>query len=128
MQNEQAIAPVGQPAATPAAGPAIAPAVDVMEDSQGLTLYADLPGVSRENLKIDVDGDRLSIEAQRSGWPTENQALYTELSPRLFRRSFTLGKALDASQISAEMSAGVLRLRIPKAAHAQVRRVQVQVN
>jgi HSP20 family protein len=110
------------------AGPAILPAVDVIEDAQGLTLYADLPGVNHDTLRIDIDGDTLTLEGQRSDLPQGQQTLYTELARRTFRRSFTLGKALDAAQVSAELSAGVLRLRIPKAPHAQVRRVPVQVN
>ena len=109
-------------------GPAIVPAVDVIEDAQGLTLYADLPGVSRDALRIDIDGDTLTIEGQRSDTPPAQQALYTERPGQVFRRSFTLGKALDAGQVSAELSAGVLRLRLPKAPHAQVRRVPVQVS
>lgn len=113
-----------QPEAT---GPAVLPVVDIVEDAQGVTLYADLPGVSREALKIDIDGDRLTLEGERAPWGGNHQSLYTEVSGRLFRRRFTLGKALDASQVSAELSAGVLRLRIPKAPHAQVRRVPVQV-
>jgi HSP20 family molecular chaperone IbpA len=44
-----------------------------------------------------------------------------------YRRAFALSKELDADKVSAEMSQGVLRVRIPKAAHAQPRRVQVQV-
>lgn len=106
---------------------AAVPAVDVIEDSQGITLYADLPGVTRDGLKIDVDGDRLTLEAERSVWGAAEQSLYSEFTATGFRRSFTLGKALDASRISAELSAGVLRLRIPKTAHAQVRRVPVNV-
>lgn len=107
---------------------AASPAVDLLEDAQGITLVADLPGVSREQLKLDVHGQRLDIEAERAAWADDLQPLYTEFVAQLFKRSFVLSKELDVSDIQAELTAGVLRVRIPKAAHALPRKVSVTVN
>jgi HSP20 family molecular chaperone IbpA len=106
---------------------ALMPPVDVIEDSMGITLYADLPGVSRDGLELSVEGDTLSIEGQVSmDMPESMQASYAEVNCQRYRRVFTLSKELDWEKISAELTQGVLKLRIPKAAHAQPRRIEVR--
>jgi HSP20 family protein len=104
------------------------PPVDVVEDATGITLVADLPGVSRERLHLHVEGDTLSIEGELSlAVPQDMQAGHVEVQAPRYRRSFTLSKELDAGKIGAELSQGVLRVRIPKAEHAQPRRIEVAV-
>ena len=107
----------------------LVPPVDVIEDSAGITLRADLPGVPRENLNLQVDADTLTIEGDVSFlMPEGMEATYVEVSVPRFRRTFTLSKELDASKVSAEFKQGVLTLRIPKAAHAQPRRIEIKVS
>jgi len=108
--------------------PALLPLVDVVEDASGITLYADLPGVGREQLHLRVEGDRLAIEADIAVTLREGSTpSHTEVSLPRYRRAFTLSKELDAEKVSAELSHGVLRVRIPKAAQAQPRRIEVQI-
>jgi HSP20 family molecular chaperone IbpA len=108
---------------------ALLPPVDVIEDSTGITLYADLPGVARERLELRVEGDTLSIEGEFAlAVPQQMQASHAEVQLNRYRRTFTLSKELDPAKIGAELSQGVLRVRIPKAEHAQPRRIAVQVN
>jgi HSP20 family molecular chaperone IbpA len=108
--------------------PALLPPVDVIEDSTGITLYTDLPGVPRDALHLRVDGDQLHIEAEtRLNLPEGMTPTHVEVGLSRFRRAFTLSKELDADKVAAELSQGVLRVRIPKAAHAQPRRISVQV-
>jgi HSP20 family molecular chaperone IbpA len=105
---------------------AMLPPVDVIEDATGITLYADLPGVSRERLNLRVESDTLTIEGELSlPVPQGMQAGHAEVQAPHYRRSFTLSKELDADKIGAELSQGVLRVRIPKAEHAQPRRIEV---
>ncbi|ANH69069.1 Hsp20/alpha crystallin family protein [Mitsuaria sp. 7] len=107
---------------------AIQPAVDVTEDAQGLTLFADLPGVPREQLQLRVEKDRLIIEAEMQlDLPDGLKAGHVEVSRQFYRRAFTLSKELDAEQIAAELNNGVLRVRIPKAAHAQPRKIEIKL-
>jgi HSP20 family protein len=107
---------------------ALLPPVDVVEDATGITLYADLPGVSRERLNLRVEGDTLAIEGELSlSMPQEMQAGQAEVQAPRYRRSFKLSRDLDADKIGAELSQGVLRVRIPKAEHAQPRRIEVAV-
>lgn len=107
---------------------ALTPPVDVYEDSNGITLHADLPGVSREGLKLHVEADTLTIEAQSSVVTPEGlQSSHTEVALGRFHRVFTLSKELDTQRVAAELAHGVLTLRIPKAEHAKPRRVEISV-
>jgi HSP20 family protein len=106
---------------------ALTPPVDVVEDSGGITLFADLPGVSRDKLSLQVASDTLTIEAESGlSIPEGLESSHTEVGLGRFRRVFTLSKELDTNAISAELSQGVLKLRIPKAQHAQPRRIEIQ--
>lgn len=105
---------------------AVPPAVDVFEDAGGITLLADMPGVPREQLELRVDGEALLIEgAVQPRTPESLEAVYAELRVPRYRRSFTLSRELDTARIEANLKDGVLRLRIPKQAHAQPRRIDV---
>ena len=108
--------------------PALLPLVDVIEDATGITLYADLPGVPKDRLNVRVEGETLLIEAELVlAVPQDMQASHAEVQRTRYRRAFTLSRELDPDKVSAELSQGVLRLRIPKAEHAQPRRIAVQV-
>jgi HSP20 family molecular chaperone IbpA len=106
---------------------AVLPAVDVFEDAAGITLLADMPGVSKERLELRVEGDALSIEGSMQPQTPEGlEAVYAEVRVPRYRRSFTLSRELDTSKIDANLKDGVLTLRIPKQAHAQPRRIEVR--
>ena len=108
--------------------PTMIPRVDVLEDETGITLLADLPGVSRESLEIHVEGESLTIEGTvTAATPEAMEAAYAEVRVPRYRRSFTLSRELDGGRIEAQLKDGVLRLRIPKQEHAQPRRVSIKV-
>lgn len=107
---------------------ALLPPVDVIEDATGITLYADLPGVPRDRLNVRVEGDALLIDADLAlSIPQDMQATHAEVQRTHYRRAFTLSRELDPDKVGAELSQGVLKVRIPKAEHAQPRRIAVQV-
>ncbi len=109
-------------------GAALMPPVDVIEDVAGITLYADLPGVPKEKLSIQVEADTLTIEGEIGlNVPEGMEATHAEVGLPRYRRVFTLSKELDAGKVAAEFRNGVLKLRIPKAEHAQPRRIEVTV-
>lgn len=114
---------------SPAAStPCLVPRVDVIEDSAGITLLADLPGVSKEGLEIKVDGTTLSLEgAVELDTPPTLDGIVAEVRASRYRRSFALSNELDTAAIDAQLKNGVLRLRIPKVAEAQPRRIEVKV-
>jgi HSP20 family protein len=108
--------------------PFVVPPVDVFENESGITLLADLPGVSRERLGVRVDGENLLIEATaETPQPKEMQLVYGEAQYASYRRQFTLSRELDASRIEASLKDGVLKLSIPKLDEAKPRRVEVRV-
>jgi HSP20 family molecular chaperone IbpA len=105
---------------------AVLPAVDVFEDASGITLLADMPGVPKDSLELKVEGDALLIEG--GVWPRTPdglEAIYAEVRVPRYRRSFTLSRELDSTRIEANLKDGVLKLRIPKQAHAQPRKIAV---
>lgn len=105
---------------------ALLPPVNVIEDKQGITLYADLPGVPKEKLKLQIEADTVTIEGELGlDVPEGLEVTHAEVGLPTFRRVFTLSKELDPTKISAELANGVLTLRIPKAEHAQPRRIPI---
>lgn len=125
-QVSQGAAPKAAAASTVPEG-TVMPPVDVVEDADGITLRADLPGVAKDGLNLQVEADTLIIEGDLGlSVPEGMDATHVEVSFPRYRRVFTLSKELDADKVSAELRNGVLTLRIPKAAHAQARRIPVQ--
>lgn len=116
-----------QPAAVErvAERPVVAPAVDVYENEREVLLVADLPGVKPDDLRIDLRGDELTLDARRPG-DVEGSALATERVSADFHRVFTLPTGLDRAGIDAELAMGVLRLRLPKSAERQPRTIAVR--
>ena len=107
---------------------ALVPPVDIVENDVGITLIADMPGVSKERLGVRVDGENLLIEGSAEvKVPEQLELLHSEIRNPYFRRSFTLSRELDPSKIEASLRDGVLRLHIPKAEEARPRRIEVKV-
>ena len=107
---------------------ALLPPVDVIEDANGITLYADLPGVPKDRLNIQVEAETLTIEGEIAlAMPEGMEAIHTEVGVPRYRRVFTLSKELDNDKVAAQFNQGVLKLRIPKAEHAQPRKISVQI-
>jgi HSP20 family molecular chaperone IbpA len=107
--------------------PAMVPPVDVIEDSGGIVLYADLPGVPKDKLNLQVEDDALTIEGEVSlDIPEGMEATHAEVSRPRYRRVFTLSRELDTQRVNAEFDRGVLKLRIPKAEHAKPRRIEIK--
>jgi HSP20 family protein len=107
---------------------ALVPAVDVIEDANGITLYADLPGVPKDKLSLHVEADTLTVEGEVSlDLPADVESTHAEVSLPRYRRVFSLSKELDAEKVAAEFTHGVLKLRIPKAEHAQPKRIEIRV-
>jgi HSP20 family protein len=116
-------------AAKPAPATAVRPPVDVVEDESGITLSADLPGVTQDRLQVRVDGDTLMVEGEASlDIPTGTEPVYAEVPPLIvYRRSFTLSRELDGTKVDGSLKDGVLTLRIPKTEAAKPRRIDVKV-
>ncbi|MBK7899077.1 MAG: Hsp20/alpha crystallin family protein [Azonexus sp.] len=116
------------PAQTPREAASLVPPVDVIEDTAGITLYADLPGVPKDRLHLHVEADTLTIEGEIAlEAPAGIEATHAEVALPRYRRVFSLSRELDPDRVSAEFTQGVLTLRIPKAEQARSRRIEIAV-
>lgn len=96
------------------------PRIDVKTEGDDMVVYAELPGIDRDDIDVSVTGDTLTIRGERkSEQEQEDQGwLIRERSYGTFERSLTLPEGVDADAIQADYSDGVLELHIPKAAEA----------
>ncbi len=105
----------------------VSPSVDIFEDDDLLTLVADLPGVSRDNMELGIDKNILTIQGHL-GEENQGKALYREFGNLGYHRRFNLPDNLELDQTRAELKDGVLTLTFPKAAAAKPRRIEVTVH
>jgi HSP20 family protein len=125
MTEQTAVAQANEAARNQAS---LLPPVDVIEDAGGITLYADLPGVPKDKLSLHVEAETLTIEGEVTlTMPKGMESSHAEVALPRYRRVFTLSKELDSGKVSAELNQGVLKLRIPKAEHAQPRKIEIRV-
>jgi HSP20 family protein len=101
------------------------PATDIWETPEEIILKMDMPGVSKENLDIKVEGDMLKIhgkvEAQQSG-----NLLYAEQQAGDFHREFSLSNDLNQDKINASIQAGILTVKIAKSEKVKPRKIQIE--
>lgn len=104
-----------------------APATDLTEDGDSLVLKLDLPGLSDEDVAVEVDGNVLTVSGERRDEreSKEGGVLRLERSFGKFSRSFTLPEGTDPESIKGGFDKGVLELRIPKPAEKQPQRIDI---
>lgn len=101
--------------------------MDLSRDADSYVLNADLPGIDPTSVDIDVDGQLLSIRAERPAPATDGVTwIARERSTGPFLRRFSLGQSVDSANISASYENGVLSVVIPVAEKAKPRKVAVQ--
>jgi HSP20 family protein len=104
-----------------------APAVDVLERDDSLVLKADLPGLSEDDVQIEVRDNVLTIAGERKAEHEERQNGYyrVERSFGRFSRALQLPDGIDADRIAAAFDKGVLEVTIPKPEQRQPRRIEI---
>jgi HSP20 family molecular chaperone IbpA len=124
VTEKQAVeAPNGEPTRE---GLMFVPEVDIIEERDQITLRADLPGVRRENVDIDVREGVLSLTATQEPLSERWQTLHGEYQVGGYARRFTLGERIDQEKIKAEMKDGVLTLVLPKAEEHKPRKIAIR--
>jgi len=96
-----------------------APSVDVIETEDAYLLFAELPGVRKEDIQLQVRDRRLELSGRRQAFGENRNFLRMERSYGPFRRAFDLGTPVDTDGITAGFEAGILRVHIPKRAAGQ---------
>lgn len=100
--------------------PTFAPPVDIYENKDEILIFADVPGVTQEDLAVNLDKDQLTIEAHRAATSSERAFDY--------KRQFVVPRGIDAERIGASLQHGVLKLTLPKSAAMKPRQIVVNAS
>ena len=106
-----------------------APLVDISEDEKEYLIKAELPEVKKEDVKVSVQNDVLSITGERKSEKEEKGKKFhrVERAYGSFYRSFTLPEDADGSKVAAEFKDGLLKVRLPKSENAKPKNIEVKV-
>jgi HSP20 family protein len=102
--------------------------IDVKEDDKGYTIRAEIPGAKKEDIKVDVEGNLVSVRADVKQEKEEKKGekiVYSERSYGMASRSFTLPNEVDASGAKADYKDGLLSLTLPKKANGAGQRIAI---
>ena len=112
----------------PRTAEAWAPRVDIREEKEAVLLNAELPGVSMEDVKVELENGVLTISGEKKAELTDTESgIYrTERVYGAFQRAFRVPDTLDADRISAEYVNGVLRLTLPKRPETAPRQIAIK--
>lgn len=103
------------------------PPIDIFDTEAGLVLRADLPGVTADELELQVEDNRLTLLGKVTPpVPPEARLIYQEYRVGDFLRSFILSDDVDHERITAKLTDGVLEVTLPRAASSQPRRIQIR--
>lgn len=101
------------------------PAVDIYQNGEDVVLELDMPGVSKENVDIQLENNILTLCGKINEVPSQWSLIHCESTPRDYKRSFELGSEVDTDHIQANMNAGVLKITLPKIQSAKPRKITV---
>lgn len=106
------------------------PKVDVTEEEKAFRLTAELPGIKKEDIKLEVKDGILSISAEHAEEKTEERGEFRwrERRSGSFKRSFWLPENVNENLIEAKVEEGVLTVTLPKVEEVEPRRIEIQVN
>jgi len=121
-------APQGERASESTRGAAVyRPPVDIFDTGEGVKLMLEMPGVSRDDVEIDLERRVLTIHGRgRVTSPEGYRRVYAEYGEGDYERVFTLSEDIDEAAVRAEMSNGVLTLTLPRAEAAKPKRIEVK--
>jgi HSP20 family protein len=106
--------------------PVFVPPVDIYETEKDLTLLADMPGVTIENVDIDLSDSKLTIRGACAGGEEIGSSLLREFRRGDYYRQFSLSNTIDQGKIEASMKNGVLKVVLPKAEASRPRKIDVR--
>ncbi len=104
---------------------ALTPSVDIYENSEEILLFADLPGVKKDDITIDLDNGQLTVVGNRY-MDQEKDMQLEEFGSAQFRRVFSVPQGIDQTKVDAELNDGVLKLHLPKSESVKPRRIEVR--
>ncbi len=105
--------------------PTVAPLVDIVENENEILVYADMPGVDKSNISINIDNGRLALSGTREVKPV-GAVTWEEFADVEYRRNFAVPQSIDVANVNAELKEGVLMLHLPKAESAKPRQIEIK--
>ena len=102
------------------------PTADVVENDDAYVITADLPGVNRDHIKVEMVDNVMTLSGERKSETKDEDAHRVERSYGRFSRSFSLPSAVDEGKISAEYKVAVLTVTLPKAESAKPKQIAVK--
>ncbi|MGE4264474.1 MAG: Hsp20/alpha crystallin family protein [Desulfovibrio sp.] len=107
--------------------PRVSPATDILEREDGFYIFMDIPGVRREDLKIDINENELLVTGRALQGASEKETfLEVQFGPGEYVRAVSLSDRVDRENISANLKDGVLTIRLPRLEKAASRRIPIQ--
>ena len=104
----------------------LTPLVDIFENEDEILLHADMPGVHKDDIRVNIDNGKLSITGVRS-LASSGAMTWQEFGEAEFRRTFSVPQSIDIEKVHAELKEGVLKLHLPKAEAAKPRKIEIRV-
>lgn len=104
------------------------PATDITEGDSAYFLSMDLPGLKKEDIKIEINDGTLVVSGERKSFlqETKDKVQRYEKTYGFFKRSFSLPKIADGDRIQAKHENGVLEITIPKAAESKAKKIEIE--
>jgi len=106
----------------------LSPAADLLETTDGYTLYVDLPGVDKKELELNVENNVLSLKGEKKEMQESKRFFRKETWAGSFRRTISLPQAADPAKVQAELKDGVLTVTIGKREELKPRQIAVNVH
>ncbi|MDP2846832.1 MAG: Hsp20/alpha crystallin family protein [Humidesulfovibrio sp.] len=107
--------------------PRVSPATDILEREDGFYVYMDIPGVRREDLKLDINENELVVTGRALQGASEKETfLEVQFGPGEYVRSVSLSDLVDRENIKASLKDGVLMIHLPRMEKASPRRIPIQ--
>ena len=105
------------------------PRLDMHEEKDALVVRAELPGIKKEDLDVSLDGDMLTIKAEKKEEEVAEEATYhtTERRFGYYSRSVSLPVHVDADKVAAAFKDGILEIKLPKTEEAKPRHIEVKL-
>jgi len=101
------------------------PVVDIYENEDEILLHADMPGVVKDDISVNIDNGTLSLSGVRK-LASKGLANWEEFSNVEYIRSFSVPQTIDVERVEAELKDGVLRLHLPKSEAAKPRQIEIK--
>jgi HSP20 family molecular chaperone IbpA len=103
----------------------VTPLVDIYENDEEILLHAEMPGVNKDAITVNIDNGTLTLTGVRS-LTTEGVAEWQEFGDVEYQRAFSVPQSIDVEKVKAELKEGILALHLPKSEAAKPRLIEIQ--